>query len=89
MTARRSSFSPARASRSALPASRQRSISQRSPSGVIRPSLTLARREHLRDRADGSRRAERLAPVPRRERLERFLELGTGSDLRLAKGAPR
>ena len=40
MTARRSSLRPGRASRSALPASRQRSISQRRPSGVTRPSLT-------------------------------------------------
>jgi hypothetical protein len=46
-----------------------------------------ARGEHLRDRADGARRAERLAPVARRERLERFLELGAGGDLRLAEAA--
>ena len=48
-----------------------------------------ARGEHLRDRADGARRAERLAPVARRERLERFLELGAGGDLRLAKARAR
>ena len=46
-----------------------------------------ARREHLRDRADRARGAERLAPMARRERLERFLELGAGGDLRFAKGA--
>jgi hypothetical protein len=39
MTARRSSFNPGSASRSASPASRQRSISQRSPAGVIAPSV--------------------------------------------------
>ena len=40
ITARRSSFRPGRSSRSTRPACRQRSISQRSPGGVMRPSVT-------------------------------------------------
>ncbi len=41
--------------------------------------------EHLRDGADGAGGAERLAPVARRERPQRFLELGACRDLRFAK----
>ena len=87
MTARRSSLRPGRSSRSALPASRQRCISQRRPSGVIVPSLMPLAAQHLRHRADRARRAERLAPVARRERPQRLLELGAGGDLRLAERA--
>jgi hypothetical protein len=50
---------------------------------------TLLASSSLRDRADGAGRAERLAPVARVERLERFLELGGGRDLRGAKGGGR